>query len=99
MSSRSAAARRKRNPSEYSEARPSTRRGTALTPTGHVWIPRTRTSVCLTEARAPVWRTALGQGRIGDSDLRECVARHPRFTLRELLEIELLAVVIVDDVN
>ena len=52
MSSRTAAARRNKNPREYSDARPSTRRGCALTPAGQFRIPSTRTSVGFMDASA-----------------------------------------------
>lgn len=52
-------------------------------PAGHAWIPRTRTSVGLTEANARLIRCPTGRkGRTIDAYLRERAARHPGFPLR-----------------
>src|SRR4051812_27019663 len=49
--------------------------------------------------RAPIRRTSWSKGWIVHCDLRERVARDPGFALRELLEFEEQAVVVVDCVD
>ena len=46
-----------------------------------------------------VRRATWSKGWIVDDDLLECIARHPSLILCELLEIDLPAIIVVDDVN
>src|SRR5262249_42953096 len=49
--------------------------------------------------RAPVQNPSRGKRRVVDADLRECILRNPSLALCELFELELLAIIVIDDVN
>src|SRR5207253_1246433 len=48
----------------------------------------------------PAINCAAGrEGRVGDTNLVQCILRHPRFALSEFLELELLSFIVVYDVD